>query len=86
MALAALGALALSVGVQLARGGSPIALDPIWDDGKAEFSTYSGTTQAYGKPRATRARIVVVKEDLVARRWSRATQVRCRAGRSRRSR
>ena len=75
LALAALGALAVSVGVQLARGGSPFALDPVWDDGKAEFSTYSGTTQAYGKPRATRARIVVVKEDLL-----RSTLVKSDAG------
>jgi hypothetical protein len=39
--------------------------DPLWDDGKAEFSTYTGTTERYGKPRPTRASIIVVKEDLV---------------------
>jgi len=47
-----------------AGAGSPFALDPLWDDGKAEFSTYSGTTERYGKPRPTTARIIVVKEDL----------------------
>jgi hypothetical protein len=45
--------------------GSAFALAPLWDDGKAEFSTYSGTTERYGKPRPTRARIIVVKEDLL---------------------
>jgi hypothetical protein len=39
--------------------------DPLWDDGKAEFSTYTGTTMRYGKPRPTRATMIVVKEDLV---------------------
>ena len=77
LALAALGALAVMRAVQVgaapARGA--FAMDPIWDDGKAEFSTYGGTTERYGKPRATRARIIVVKEDLV-----RSTLVKSDAG------
>jgi hypothetical protein len=58
-----------------ARAGSTFAMNPIWDDGKAEVSTYSGTTVRYGRPRPTRARMVVVKEDLV-----RATLVKSDAG------
>jgi hypothetical protein len=49
--------------------------DPIWNDGKAEFSTYVGTTQRYGQARPTTARIILVKEDLV-----RATLVKSDAG------
>jgi len=41
------------------------SLEPIWDDGKAEFSTYVGTTVRYGQARPTTARIILVKEDLV---------------------
>jgi hypothetical protein len=58
-----------------AGAASAFALDPIWDDGKAEFSTYDGTTERYGKTRVTQARIIVVKEDLV-----RATLVKSDAG------
>jgi hypothetical protein len=77
--LAALAALALVLArpavAEVARGGSAFALAPLWDDGKAEFSTYSGTTERYGKPRPTRARIIVVKEDLL-----RSTLVKSDAG------
>lgn len=48
---------------------------PIWDDGKAEFSTYVGTTERYGQTRPTTARILLVKEDLV-----RSTLVKSDAG------
>jgi hypothetical protein len=41
------------------------AESPLWDDGRAELSQYEGTTQRYGQPRPTRARIVIVKEDLL---------------------
>ncbi|HEY3214869.1 MAG TPA: hypothetical protein VGK93_00100 [Candidatus Eisenbacteria bacterium] len=47
----------------------------LWDDGTAEFSTYVGTTRRYGEDRATEARIVVVKEDLL-----RATLVKSEQG------
>jgi hypothetical protein len=40
-------------------------LDPRWDDGKAEISTYVGTTERYGETRPTTARVILVKEDLV---------------------
>ena len=43
---------------------SSLALDPIWDDGKAEFSLYEGTTERYGQLRPTEARMIIVKEDL----------------------
>src|SRR6185369_11104934 len=39
--------------------------DRLWDDGKAEFSIYSGTTPRYGQARATEMRLIVVKEDLL---------------------
>ena len=76
-------ALAAALAVTLARApaagaagaGGAFGLDPIWDDGKAEFSTYHGTTERYGKTRATEARIIVVKEDLV-----RSTLVKSDAG------
>jgi len=58
-----------------AGAGSAFGLNPIWDDGKAEFSTYAGTTERYGKARVTEARIIVVKEDLV-----RSTLVKSDAG------
>lgn len=67
--------LAGHAGTAPARAGSAFAMNPIWDDGKAEYSTYTGTTERYGKTRATRARIIVVKEDLV-----RSTLVKCDAG------
>jgi hypothetical protein len=59
----------------LAQAKSAFGLRPIWDDGKAEFSTYTGTTERYGKARPTQARIIVVKEDLV-----RSTLVKSEAG------
>jgi hypothetical protein len=43
-----------------------LAENALWDDGKAEISQYEGTTERYGQPRPTRARIVVVKEDMLA--------------------
>ena len=72
-ALAAAWAWAASAGPAQAK--SDYGLRPIWDDGKAEFSTYAGTTERYGKPRPTRARIIVVKEDLL-----RSTLVKREAG------
>src|SRR5438552_2963919 len=42
-----------------------IFASPLWDDGKAEFSVYSGVTNRYGQERATDAHLVVVKEDLL---------------------
>jgi len=56
-------------------GTENLALDPLWDDGKAEFSTYVGTTERYGQTRPTEARLIVVKEDLV-----RSTLVKSDAG------
>jgi hypothetical protein len=38
--------------------------DRLWDDGRAEYSTYEGTIQRYGIRRALTARIIVVKEDM----------------------
>lgn len=49
--------------------------DAIWDDGKAEFASYVGTTERYGQSRPTTARIILVKEDLV-----RSTLVKSDAG------
>lgn len=40
-------------------------VNPLWDDGRAEFSTLTGTTSRYGQTRATEARLIVVKEDLL---------------------
>ncbi len=37
----------------------------LWDDGRSEFSQYEGTTLRYGEPRPTRARVVIVKEDML---------------------
>jgi len=74
-------ALAVATGAAAPR---PDALDPadpgwaqapLWDDGKAEVSTYAGTTERYGQIRPTTARIIVVKEDLV-----RATMVKSDSG------
>ena len=36
-----------------------------WDDGRAEFSIYRGTTLRYGQLRDTELRLIVVKEDLL---------------------
>ena len=50
-----------------AAGSSPenILASPMWDDGRAEFSVYSGVTNRYGQDRRTNAHLVVVKEDLL---------------------
>jgi hypothetical protein len=42
-----------------------LAQNTLWDDGKSEFSQYEGTTKRYGETRPTRARIVIVKEDML---------------------
>jgi hypothetical protein len=47
----------------------------LWDDGRAEYSIYTGVTARYGQPRSTEARMIVVKEDLV-----RATLVKSDSG------
>lgn len=48
---------------------------PLWDDGKAEFAIYSGTTERYGESRPTGMHLIVVKEDVVG-----ATLVKSDAG------
>lgn len=58
-----------------AYGDSSWATAPLWDDGKAEFSTYTGTTLRYGQLRPTTARFLLVKEDMV-----RATLVKSDSG------
>jgi len=51
-------------------GGAPVLAardllgDALWDDGRAEYSTYRGTMPRYGKPRPLSARIIIVKEDM----------------------
>jgi hypothetical protein len=40
--------------------------DPIWDDGRAEYTIYRGTIERYGAKRALEARLIVVKEDMDA--------------------
>ena len=42
-----------------------IFADPLWDDGRAEYSTYTGTTLRYGQDRALEVRMILVKEDLL---------------------
>lgn len=59
----ALAALVLVPGALGAPGDDPLGADRLWDDGRAEFSQYAGVTRRYGEDRATRARIVIVKED-----------------------
>jgi hypothetical protein len=58
-----------------AATGPAVGLDPLWDDGRAEVSLYQGTTERYGQPRPTEARMIVVKEDLL-----RASLVKSDAG------
>jgi hypothetical protein len=59
-------ALLLTAVAAPARAKSPdVAKSPLWDDGQAELSQYEGTTLRYGEPRPTRARIVIVKEDML---------------------
>ena len=60
LALAGAGILAGAPAVST----SNIASSPLWDDGKAEFSTYVGTTERYGQERPTEARIIVVRKHL----------------------
>ena len=61
-ALAALGACgAIAKEAPVAN----VALSPLWDDGKAEFDVYSGTTERYGETRPTTVHLIVVKEDLL---------------------
>jgi hypothetical protein len=50
---------------QIAYGDPGWARAPLWDDGRAEFSTYIGTTRRYGEDRPTTARLILVKEDLL---------------------
>ena len=42
-----------------------ILRDPLWDDGRAEFSVYDGITRLEGRERVFVARVIVVKEDFV---------------------
>ncbi len=44
----------------------------VWDDGKAEVSTYDAERVIYGLPRKHEARLIVVKEDHEAGRWIKA--------------
>jgi hypothetical protein len=39
---------------------------PLWNDGQAEVSIYEATDVKYGRPRASRAVLIVVAEDLLA--------------------
>ena len=56
-------------------GSENILASPMWDDGRAEFSVYTGTTERYGQDRPTVAHLIVVKEDLL-----RASLVKSEAG------
>lgn len=47
------------------KGERDVLGDRLWDDGRAEVSLYVGTTRRYGQNRPTRARVIVVKEDLL---------------------
>src|SRR5439155_4271068 len=58
-----LAGLAASAAAQTNRPG--FAENSLWDDGRSEFSQYEGTTRRYGETRPTRARIVIVKEDML---------------------
>ena len=49
-----------------------VALDPIWDDGRAEVSTYEAVEVRYAKPRAARVVQILVKEDHVPGTWVKA--------------
>src|SRR5438876_3674942 len=70
LALVAFAAGALAAAARAATAPLPgtqagFAADRLWDDGRAEFCTYTGQTLRYGKLRPTEARLIVVKEDLV---------------------
>lgn len=68
-AAVALAAGALAAGCAPARESraarSGFAIQSLWDDGRAEFSTYTAATERYGQARPATARIIVVKEDLL---------------------
>jgi len=68
------GHAALATALALTLAGPAVAAETkrpgfaensLWDDGKAELSQYEGKTRRYGEPRPTRARIVIVKEDML---------------------
>lgn len=61
-------ALALHA-LEAGAGPQALAANPLWDDGRAELSQYEGTTKRYGETRPTRARIVIVKEDMLRDTW-----------------
>jgi hypothetical protein len=63
--LVALGLAALATPAPGAIAADPVLIRPLWDDGRAEFSIYVGTTERYGQTRPTEARLIVVKEDLL---------------------
>ena len=63
-ALGGFAATASCFGAAFAPSANPF-VDRLWDDGRAEYSIYTGVTSRYGQPRATEARMVVVKEDLL---------------------
>jgi hypothetical protein len=58
-----------------APGGNGALRSAIWDDGRAEYSLYSGLTPQNGEERRTTARWIVVKEELL-----RATLVKSDSG------
>lgn len=66
MAFAAAVLIAASVAdtAPRATGEVNVLADRLWDDGKAEFSIYTGITPRYGQARTTEMRLIVVKEDL----------------------
>jgi len=49
-----------------------VAMDSIWDDGRAEVSIYEAVEVRYAKPRPTRVVQVLVKEDHVPGTWVKA--------------
>ena len=65
--------LALAAGTGCGPGAGPPHAAPAgnvlasarWDDGRAEYSTYSGVTPQGGQERRTTASLIVVKEDLL---------------------
>jgi hypothetical protein len=68
-------AAGLAACMPAADAGPPAyGANALWDDGKAELSQYDGVTQRYGEPRPTRARIVIVKEDVLRDTWVKSEQ------------
>lgn len=49
-----------------------VAMDPLWDDGRAEVSVYEATEVRYGKPRPARVVQILVKEDHRPGAWVKA--------------